>query len=193
MCVCLGVRPARSPAPPGWGCGGGACAWASVAAAPRHSWLGCWGVCAFVSAPRLYPAIPGLGFALWACVLCSGLGCAPPLLVGLLVCVCVRACAPLAPPRSWQAGVSVCGFGFRLLSGFFLAYISWQYAPPLVPRGPGTIAGWTAEEVAELVRYVKLAGKTRGRREKRGTRPFSDLVGRAGRPRERGPEMDEAR
>ena len=42
--------------------------------------------------------------------------------------------------------------------------------------------GWTAGEVAELVRYVKWAGKTRGRREKRGTRPFSDLVGRAGRP-----------
>ena len=48
-------------------------------------------------------------------------------------------------------------------------------------------------EVAELVRYVKWAGKTRVRREKRGTRPFSDLVGRAGRPRERGSEMDEGR
>ena len=45
----------------------------------------------------------------------------------------------------------------------------------------------------ELARYVKWAGKTRGRREKRGTPPFSDLVGRAGRPRERGPEMDEGR
>ena len=29
--------------------------------------------------------------------------------------------------------------------------------------------------------------------KKRGTRPFSDLVGRAGRPRERWPEMDEGR
>ena len=29
--------------------------------APHHSWLGCWGVCAFVCAPRLYPAIPGWG------------------------------------------------------------------------------------------------------------------------------------
>ena len=47
--------------------------------------------------------------------------------------------------------------------------------------------------MAELARYVKWAGKTRGRREKRGPRPFSDLVGRAGRPRERGPEMDEGR
>ena len=47
--------------------------------------------------------------------------------------------------------------------------------------------------MAELARNVKWAGKTRGRREKRGPRPFSDLVGRAGRPRERGPEMDEGR
>ena len=68
-----------------------------------------------------------------------------------------------------------------------------QYAPPPVRRGPGTVAGKTAGEVAELARYVKWAGKTRGRREKRGPRPFSDLVGRAGRPRERGPEKDEGR
>ena len=68
-----------------------------------------------------------------------------------------------------------------------------QYAPPPVRRGPGTVAGWKAGEGAELVRYVKWAGKSRGRREKRGTRPFSDLVGRAGRPRVRGPEMDEGR
>ena len=68
-----------------------------------------------------------------------------------------------------------------------------QYAPPPVPRGPGTVAGRTAGEVAELARYVKWAGKTRGRREKRGTRSFSDLVGRVGRPRGRGGEMDEGR
>ena len=66
-----------------------------------------------------------------------------------------------------------------------------QYAPPPVRRGPATVVGWTAGEVAELVRYGKWAGETRGMWEKRGTRPFSDLVGRAGRPRERGPEMEE--
>ena len=66
-----------------------------------------------------------------------------------------------------------------------------QCAPPPVRRRPGTVVGWTEGEVAQLARYMKLAGKTRGRREKRGPRPFSDLVGRAGRPRERGPEMDE--
>ena len=68
----------------------------------------------------------------------------------------------------------------------------WDSEPP-VRRGPGTVAGWTEGEVAELTRYVKWAGKTRGRRVKRGPRPFSALVGRAGRPRERGPEMDEGR
>ena len=68
-----------------------------------------------------------------------------------------------------------------------------QYAPPPVRRGPGTVAGWTAGEVAELARYVKWAGKMRGRQERRQTRPFSDLIGRAGGPRERGPKMDEGR
>ena len=47
--------------------------------------------------------------------------------------------------------------------------------------------------MAELVRYVKWAGRTRGRQERTGTHPFSDLVGRAGRPGERGPEMEEGR
>ena len=50
-----------------------------------------------------------------------------------------------------------------------------RYAPPPVQRGPRTVAGWTAGDVAELVRYVKWAGRTRGGRERRGTHPFSDL------------------
>ena len=66
-----------------------------------------------------------------------------------------------------------------------------RYAPPSVQRGPGTVAGWTAGEVAELVRSVKCAGRIRGGLERRGTHPFSDLVDRAGRPRERGAEMKE--
>ena len=67
------------------------------------------------------------------------------------------------------------------------------YAPPPVRRGRGTVAAWMAGDVAELVRYVKWAGRTRGRRERRGTHPFSDLVGRAGKPGERGPEIEEGR
>ena len=66
-----------------------------------------------------------------------------------------------------------------------------QYALPPVRRRTGTVAGWAEGDVAERARYVQWAGKTRGRRNKRGPRPFSDLLGRAGRPRERGPEMEE--
>ena len=68
-----------------------------------------------------------------------------------------------------------------------------RMAPPPVHRGPGTVAGWTAGDVAELVRYVKGAAMTRGRWERRGIHPFSNLVGRAGSPGERGPEMEEGR
>ena len=68
-----------------------------------------------------------------------------------------------------------------------------RYAPPPVRRGPGPVAGWMAGDVAELVRHVKWAGRTRRKRERRGTHPFSDLVSRAGRPGERGPEMQEGR
>ena len=47
-----------------------------------------------------------------------------------------------------------------------------QYVPPPVRRGPGTVAGWTAQEVAELVRYVKWAGKTRGNPGEEGDPPL---------------------
>ena len=52
-----------------------------------------------------------------------------------------------------------------------------------------------AQRVVRVVHevVVREAGKTRGRREERGPRLFSDLVGRAGRPRERGSEMDKGR
>ena len=67
------------------------------------------------------------------------------------------------------------------------------YAPLPVRRGPGMVAGWREGGVAGLVCYVKWAVRTRGGRERRGTDPCSDLVSRAGRPRERGPEMKEGR
>ena len=57
-----------------------------------------------------------------------------------------------------------------------------QYAPPPVRIGPGTVAGWSAGDVVELVCYMKWAGRTRGGRERRGTKPLSDPVGRAGGP-----------
>ena len=68
-----------------------------------------------------------------------------------------------------------------------------RYAPPPVQRGPGTVAGWTAGDVGELVCYVKTGGEDKGRTGEAGSHPFSDLVGRTRRPRERGPEMEEGR
>ena len=47
-------------------------------------------------------------------------------------------------------------------------------------REPETVKGWRAGEVAALVRYVKMAGRTRGGQERRGTLLFRDLVHRAG-------------
>ena len=47
--------------------------------------------------------------------------------------------------------------------------------------------------MAEIVRYVKWAGRMRGGQESRGIRPFRGLVHRAGRPRVQGPEMEEGR
>ena len=54
----------------------------------------------------------------------------------------------------------------------------------------GTIRGLRAEEVAALGCYAKWTGRTRGRRKFR-THRFRHLVHRAGRRRDRGPEMEE--
>ena len=132
----LGFR--LHPATPGWGvglcvcwCGRSVCTppllavvravavsvWARVSAAPRHSWLGCWGGCVLVCVLLLYPAFPGWGVRLGCVCLGSGFGCAPPLLAGLLGCVCARVCAPVAPCHSWlgcTVWVCVFGLGFGL-------------------------------------------------------------------------------
>ena len=94
------------------------CVWARVSAAPRNSWLGCWGVCVLVCVPPLYPATPGWGVRCGCVCLGSGFGCAPPLLAGLLGCVCARVRALRAPCHSWLGcapWVCVFGLGFRLL------------------------------------------------------------------------------
>ena len=59
VCVCLCVRSACTPPLVAGMCRVCVCAWARVSAARHHSWLGCWGVCVFVCALRLYPATPG--------------------------------------------------------------------------------------------------------------------------------------
>ena len=119
VCVCLCARSACTPPLLARVCGVGVCACARVSAAPRHSWLWCWAVCVLVCALRLYPATPGLGVRCGYVCLGLGLGCAPPLLAGLLgcVCACVRVRAPLVPHHSWPGcalWVCVLGLGFRL-------------------------------------------------------------------------------
>ena len=86
----LGFR--LRPATPGWGvrcgcvCSGsgfgcarpllarvravGVCVWARVPAAPRHSSMGCLGVCVLVRALRLHQATPGTGA--WCGCVCLG-------------------------------------------------------------------------------------------------------------------------
>ena len=89
-------------------CGVGVGAWARVSAAPRHSWLGCCGLCVFVCALRLYPATPGWAVRCgWVC-LGSCFGGAPPLLAGVFGCVYPY--APSACNPSWL-GFVVCGLG----------------------------------------------------------------------------------
>ena len=115
VCVCLSARSAcTSPFLAGL-CGVCVCAWARVSAAPRHSWLGCWGVCVFVCALRLYHANPGSGVRCGCGFLGSGFGCPPPLLAGVLGCMCACVCALLVPLHSWLAcavWVCVLGLGF---------------------------------------------------------------------------------
>ena len=117
VCVCLCARSVCTLPLRAGVCGVGVCVWARVSAACRHSWLGCWGVCVFVCALRLYPATPGWGVRRGSVCLGWGYGCAPPLLAGVLGCVCVCVRAPLVPRHSWlgcAAWVCVFGLGFRL-------------------------------------------------------------------------------
>ena len=117
VCVCSCACPPCTPPLLAQVCGVGVCVWARVSAEPRHSWLGCWGVCVLVCVLLLWPASPGWGLRLGCVCLVSGFGCAPPLLAGLLGCMCARVRAPLAPCHSWLGcAVCVCGFGlgFRL-------------------------------------------------------------------------------
>ena len=117
VCVCFCARSACTPPLLAGLCGLGVCVWALVSAAPRHSPLGCWGVCVFVCAVRLYRATPGGGVRCQGVCLGSGFGCVPPLLARLFgcVCVCVRAQLPLQHSWLWwSVWVCVLGLGFRL-------------------------------------------------------------------------------
>ena len=115
-CVCLCARSACAPPLLAGVCPVGVCVWARVVAAPRHFWLGCWGVRVCVRAP-LVPRHSWLGCAVWVCVLRLGFWL-PPATPGWGVGVCVSLCAhPLVPRRSWlgcAVWVCVLWLGFRL-------------------------------------------------------------------------------
>ena len=155
VCV-LGLRFRLRPATPGWGvgvcvcwcarsactppllagvCGVGVCVWARVSAAPRHSWLGCWGVCVLVCALRLYPATPGWGVRCGFVCLGSGFGCAPPPLAGVLGCACLCACSPCTPPLlAGVCGVGVCVW-VRVSAAPCHSWLGWWgVCALLVPR-----------------------------------------------------------
>ena len=117
VCVCLCVLSSCTSPLLARVCGVAVCTWARASAAPRHSWLGCWDVCVCVRAPRLYPAISGPAVRCGCVCLGSGFGCSPPLLAGVLWCVCVCVCSPLVPRLSrLGCAVLVCmlGLGLRL-------------------------------------------------------------------------------
>ena len=117
-CLCFCMRAPLVPRHSWLGCAVWLCVGlARVPAAPRHSWLGCWGVYVFVYALRLYPATPGCVVRCGCVCLGLGFGCAPPLLAGVLGCLCVCVRAPLVPRNSWlgcAVWVRVFGLGFRL-------------------------------------------------------------------------------
>ena len=68
LCVCLCARSACTPRLLARVYGAGVCAWVRVSAAPRHSRLGCLGVCAFACALLLYPGTPG--WVVWCGCVC---------------------------------------------------------------------------------------------------------------------------
>ena len=133
LCVCLCARSACTPPLLAGVCGVLVCAWAPFLAAPRHSWLECWGVCVCVCvrAPllprhswlrcavwlcvlglgfRLRPATPGWGVGVGVC-LCVRSVSAPPLLAGVLGCVCLCARSFCTPPLlAAVCGVGVCAW-----------------------------------------------------------------------------------
>ena len=143
VCVCWCACSSCTPPLLAGVCGLGVCAWARVSATPRHSWLGCWGVCVLVWALRLHPATPGWGARCGCVCLGSGFGCAPPLQAGVLGCVCARVRALLAPCHSWlgcAVWVCVFGLGSRLrpaTPGWRVGVCVFVCVPPLYPATPG--------------------------------------------------------
>ena len=154
-CVCLGSSFGCTPA----GVLGCVCVHVRALLVPRHSWLWCavwvgvlglrlrlrpatpgWGVGMCVCALRLYPATPGWDVLCGRVCLGSRFGCAPPLLAGVLGCVCT-VCAlrlyPATPGWGVRCGCVCVGSSFGctppLLAGV-LGCVCVCVRAPLVPR-----------------------------------------------------------
>ena len=176
MCFC--ARFACTPPLLAGVCGVGVCARARYLAAPRHSWLGCWGVCVFVCAPRLYPATSGWGsgFVGWVlpgtcsravvrCLLCA---------LSAFAATGGRCClAPVRVPWFWPA---------TRLSGV-------PHGPELLSRassGPvslGSPVGFSDAAVPFPIPGAVAHGFAGRLREARGGRPQTGLFVPAAGPR----------
>ena len=107
-CACLfACSPCTPPLLAGV-CGVGVCVWVRVSAAPRHPWLGCWGVCVLVCALRLYPTTPGWGVRYGCGCFSSGFGCAPLSWLGCAASVCVFGLGFRLRPATPGSGGGVC-------------------------------------------------------------------------------------
>ena len=118
-------------------CFGPGCVWARVSAAPRHSWLGCRGVCVFVSALCLCPATAGWGVRRGCVCLGSGFGRAPPLLAGVLgmcVFVCSLRLYPATPGRGVRRGCVCLGSSFGGAPPLLAGLLGCVCVCVLVPR-----------------------------------------------------------
>ena len=139
-CVCLCAHSACTTPLLAGVCGVGVCAWARVSAAPRHSWLGCWGVCVLVCALRLYPATPGWSVRCGPSVLGLRFRLRPAFLgwgVGVCVFVCALRLYPATPGWGVRFGCVCLGSGFGcappLLAGVF-GCVCVCVRGPLIPR-----------------------------------------------------------
>ena len=142
VCVCLCACSACTPPLLAGVCGVGVCAWALISASPRHSWLGCWGLCLLVRVLRLRPATPGWGVRRQCVCLGSGFECALHLLAGVVGCVCAGVRAPLVPASpGWGVRCEgVFGPGFRLqpaTPGWGVGVCVVVCVLPLYPATPG--------------------------------------------------------
>ena len=98
-----------------------------------------WGDGVFVCSLRLYPATPGWGVRCGCVCFGSGFGCPPPLVAGMMGCVCACVHSPLVLRHSWgvRCGCVCMGWGFGCappqLAGV-LGCVCACVRAPLVPR-----------------------------------------------------------